>query len=297
MKPSNLVRWLGALAWLATAAPLAQAETKENPYLPIVSRNPFGLKPLPPPPDNTPPPPPAAPAAKVRLTGITSILSRTRALFEIEPGPGKQTVKPIMSEGEMVEGIEVVTIDVAKNTVTIKNAGVVTNITFDVAKSSPSPPAGGAPLQPVPPRYPGAPGMPMTSLNPTTPNYGAPGGSGNVIVAGGGNNPAAPASYNAPPVTANFGSPPNPATPVTTTFSAGSSPNVNVSDNSGLKSIPSRPPRVGNAPVTAQGFVDPAQQMAQLLLLREQAKQQGKPFPPFPGMDEAVQHLDQQGQR
>jgi hypothetical protein len=143
---------LGATTLLVGTCASLLADAKVNPYEPIVERNPFGLKPPPPPdPDaGKPPPPPPAPLATVDLTGITSILSSKRALLEIVPGPGKPMIKPILAEGERVESVEVVSINVEKNEVTIKNGNTVTNLTFTVAKATTTP-------QPPPPG--GLPGM------------------------------------------------------------------------------------------------------------------------------------------
>ena len=176
--------WLAGLTLLAGACASVLADAKVNPYDPILERNPFGLKPPPPPdPDaGKPPPPPPPPLATVELTGITSILSSKRALFEIVPGPGKPMIKPILSEGERVESVEVVSINVEKNEVVVKNGGITTNLTFKVAKSTPTP--AGAPA-------PGAiPGMIPRPLIPTPPaqtSFNNNQGSGryNVMVAGG----------------------------------------------------------------------------------------------------------------
>jgi hypothetical protein len=126
------------------------ADTRPNPFLSIVDRNPFSLKPippLPPPPDNTPPP---LPLAKVVLTGVTSIIGPPRALLEIteqEPGKGPTVNKRILKEGERDGSVEVLSIDVVNNTVRIRNGTVETNVVFEVAKSGPAP---GAPT-PMPP--------------------------------------------------------------------------------------------------------------------------------------------------
>src|SRR6185295_8615282 len=131
---------LAGASMLAVAAPGARADTKaNNPYEPIVERNAFGLRPPPPPPDPAASLPPPAPPAKVRLTGVTSIFSKKKALLEIEPGPGKPTIKPIMEEGDRNESIEVVSIDVENNKVTIKNNGTLTNLIFEVAKTTTGP--------------------------------------------------------------------------------------------------------------------------------------------------------------
>ena len=130
------------------------ADAKVNPYQPIIERNAFGLKPPPPPTSDVPPPPPPVPLAKVTLTGITSLFGQAskRALLEIvENEPGKAAVprKPILREGEHDGSIEVISIDIEKNIVRIRNGGVETNLTFEVQKSAPGSATAAAP-PPVP---------------------------------------------------------------------------------------------------------------------------------------------------
>lgn len=173
---------------LACGLASAWADAEPSRYTSIVDRNPFGLKPPPDPATLTPPTPPPTPAplATVELTGITSILGNTRALLEIIPGPGKQMIKPILSEGEKVESVEVVSIDIEKNQVVIKNGALVTNLTFKVARASSGPgapgPAGGLPgVVPgvVPSTIPG--GVPQPTINYSQP----PAGRSGVIMTGG----------------------------------------------------------------------------------------------------------------
>jgi hypothetical protein len=214
----SLMKWSKQnLVWFATGALLvsagvgAWADTSANHYEMIVERNPFGLKPPPPPPDpsevNKPPP---TPPATVELTGITSILSSKRALFEIIPGPGKPMIKPILAEGERIESVEVVSINVDKNEVTVKNGGLITNLTFKVAKSGPTPPAGAVPGSIPPPVIPGAAPAAQTQAS----------GRYNVMV-GGGNASVTPASSPVAPAI-NTGNPGNPV------------------NDGGFRSIPSR---------------------------------------------------------
>src|SRR5688500_11920241 len=95
---------LGALALGATVQ-CVSADTRQNPYQPIVERNAFGLKDPPPPPstdakEETKPPP------NVKLTGISNLFHK-RALLEVteqgaaaKPGqPASGTVyRPILAE-------------------------------------------------------------------------------------------------------------------------------------------------------------------------------------------------------
>lgn len=147
---------------LVSFGPKMLAAAADNPYQPIVERNSFGLKPPPPPRSDVPPPPPPAPLAKVTLTGITSMFgpSSKRALLEIieqEPGKAATPRKPILREGERDGAVEVLSIDVEKNMVKIRNGAVETNITFEVAKSSSGNSASAAPVQPITASFPSPP--------------------------------------------------------------------------------------------------------------------------------------------
>jgi hypothetical protein len=175
----------------------AVANVANNPYESIVDRNPFGIKPPPPPVEINTPPPLPAPLWTVELTGVTSILSSKRALLEITPGPGKPVVRAILSEGERLETVEVVSIDVIKNEVTVKNGPVTTNLTFKTTKGTAT--AAAAP--------PGAAGLPHLAAAAPAPRQAASphnlAGRNNVLVAGGspaaGPNAASDGSASADP--------------------------------------------------------------------------------------------------
>src|SRR4051812_1027568 len=154
------------------------AEAKPNPYFSIVDRNPFGLKPPPPPPDPTPVIP-VVPPAKVVLTGITSLFGPTskRALLEIteqEPGKPANVRKPILREGEREGAVEVLSIDLEKNLVHIKNSGQDLELKFEdptkLASAGPKPGLmqPGLPPPSIPP--------PQAAVAPTivTPGSGSP---------------------------------------------------------------------------------------------------------------------------
>jgi len=239
MTPSiNRLFVLGAVAvLLAGAAPMVLAEAKPNPYQAIVERNPFGLKPPPPPVDNTPPPP-VIPLAKVILTGFSSVAGPTRALLEIteqEPGKTASTRRPILREGERDGTIEVISIDVEKNLVKIRNSGNETNLSFETPKlaasapGAPPPPAlGGFPPPPFNPAVPNPNPNPLAGANAANPP-----GRGVTIVGGG-------AVPTATPSTVPGGSsvPPVPANPGNFTLPTGAMPAYN--NPGGLRQIPSR---------------------------------------------------------
>jgi hypothetical protein len=247
---------------LAGACLQAGADVKENPYDSILKRNPFRLNPPPPPP---PPPdmsasPPPPPPATVELTGITTILNHKKVLLEIVPGPGKPMVRPVMTEGERFESIEVVSINVEKSEVTIKNGPLVTNLTFRVAKPSATVATGPVPsglAQPVVP--------PPAFVPPPQTSAFNPGGRNNVMVAGGNSAPAAPAN--------NFGG----ANPAYNPAAAAAAPGMN-NPGDPLRSIPSRNIRT----TTPQGEISREQQYLMMEVNREVNKNNPHPLPPLP---------------
>lgn len=145
MKRTSACARVVAILFLSSATGgVALAGVDVNRFEAILETNPFRLRPVPPPQPEAPPPaPPAAPLAVVELTGVTSILGSHRALFEITPAPGKPTVRPILKEGERVESVELVSIDITRGEVTIRNGTVLTNLPLKVAKAS-------SPTSPVP---------------------------------------------------------------------------------------------------------------------------------------------------
>jgi len=272
MKRSQQALVAVAGAWvLAGVCFRAWADAKPNPYDLIVERNLFGLKPPPPPDANPPPGPPAAPPAQVEVTGITSILTSKRALLEIIPGPGKPMIKPILAEGERVESVEVVSIDVEKNEVTIRNGGVVTNLTFKVIKSPPSAPAptlAGI----VPPPHAGSV-IAQPIQTPSSYNQNPAASGRNSVMVAGGNSGAAPASAYPP------GVPPAPVSPTIGTPTI-ATPNIPPPPPTpggadvGFRQIPSRNIRT----TTPQGQIDPDQQR----ILMEANRLVHPNYPPLP---------------
>src|SRR3954469_14928757 len=125
------------IAITAAACTISQVKAEpRNPYSGIFDHNSFSLKPIPPPPPDTPPPAPPVPLAKVVLTGLLSIFGAPRVTLEItEQEQGKAAVvsKPVLKQGERDGSVEVLSIDMAANSVRIRNGTVETNITFEVA--------------------------------------------------------------------------------------------------------------------------------------------------------------------
>ena len=257
---------VGCLAILAASLLWTHANVEDNPYATIVTRNPFGLKDPPPP----PPPPqqnvPATPPAKVTVTGFMNLFGQPQVLLEIfdEPGKGGGTPKkPILREGERMGAVEVLQIDVHKNTVKIRNSGAETNLTFDIAKA-PTPGVPGVPGMPVPnnpPPIPGAMPPPTTAGGagqPTVISGNANAGGSGVTLVGGG---AAAAPAPTPSVNTAI----DPATGLPTA-------------GAGLRSIPNRPMRGGEAMTREQ--IEALHNSAQ----QKQANPSAPPmpFPAFP---------------
>ncbi len=149
MKLTTLLATALAITIVCATASDARA-VEANPFTFILERNPFSLRSAGPPAAEPPPPSaPAAPLATVELTGITSILSSQRALLEIVSGPGKPMLRPILAAGERVDTVELVSIDLARGEVTIRNGTITTNLTLKVAKAGPTPQASGTPAERV----------------------------------------------------------------------------------------------------------------------------------------------------
>jgi hypothetical protein len=130
-----------ALCVATTTLVAAAAQQRKQPYQTISERNVFGLRPALP--DIPPPPLPvrSPPLPIVRLTGLTDLTGEKVALLEISY-PGGPVKKPIMSEGEKADDVEVLEIDLDSSQVRMQIAGVQTNLTFAPPRASapPSPP-------------------------------------------------------------------------------------------------------------------------------------------------------------
>lgn len=165
----------------------------DNPYSSIVSRNVFGLNPIPVQDPNAPPPGPPPP--KINLTGIMTIFGSPEALFSVagvvRDGHPPQDESYIFSEGEAQDDVEVETIDTNKEVVTFNNHGQTQVIQLTEASAS----SGSAPAAPS---WPGQHFIPRRfgrnfGGGPGAPPFGRPG-----------NMP--PQSYNNQPSWGNNGS-------------------------------------------------------------------------------------------
>ena len=234
------------MAVLAASAISLQANiAADNPYASIVDRNPFGLKepppPAPPPSENIPKTPPA----KVTLTGLISMFGQPQVLLEIfdEPKGGGMPKKPILRQGERMGDVEVLEIDVEKNIVKIRNSGMETNLTFEVAKATAAAP--GVPGIPTPP---GAIPPPTGRPSPTVVSGNGNTGGGVTLMGGTAASPATADAYQ--------------------------------NQNTGLRSIPQRPIRTDYN--TAAAPPPMTREQANLLhsVVNQQNMQRG--LPPLP---------------
>ena len=155
---------LGCYLFFIGANPVV-AVAADNPYVKIVDRNVFGLKPPAPPPspESLRPPPP-----KITLTGITTIGGVKRVLMRVPlparpPEPAKEE-SFMMTEGQRDGEIEVLEIDERTGTVRIKNYGSEMTLNLDKDGAKPQNSMAGLPNM-VPTLN---NGMPMPHTIPTT---------------------------------------------------------------------------------------------------------------------------------
>lgn len=285
-----------AAVMLCPGAITCFAEVRANPYTGIVDRNPFGLKPPPPPVVETNQEP-AIPPPNVKLTGISNLFSK-RALLEITeqqapgrpgqaPPPGGTVNRPILAEGEAMFGVEVVTIDLEKSIVRIRNGGMESDLTFEVPKPSGGGPAAApAPVGRTASVAPATPGMGQ----PTIVSSAQPRGGVTMLGGGGGfaGNTGGVSSYGAaatPASTANAGR-------MGGISSYGGTPNYGggpmMAANAG---IPSRPLR---ATTTANANVPPIDQATQAVLIEANRMNNPPGAPPLPPTD-LTPHLQGDG--
>ena len=105
----------------------AITDDSANPYQGIVDRNVFGLKP----PTILPPvETKKTDLAPITLTGVTTILSSKRALFNLQP-PGKPVQSFILAEGQREGDIEVLEIDEKAGSVKLNQSGTTVSLTFE----------------------------------------------------------------------------------------------------------------------------------------------------------------------
>ena len=157
---------VGLMACAVNAVPPAP---KSGDYSVITTRNPFGLVDPPPPAPpkvEAPKPVEAEPPPNVELTGFwrNSQRGKTVALFLVEPKKGEKKASYMWAEGEGDDGMKVLAINEAEETVKFSLRGVESTITFTKPKPAAAPVAGVAGR--------GAPGTPGR-LQPRAPTVGA----------------------------------------------------------------------------------------------------------------------------
>lgn len=142
------------------------AATGSNPYEMIVARNPFALRPIL---EAEPQRSAVAPSAllpEIKITGITTLLTEPKALFQYEDKEAKKTeFPPLLSEGDTYKMLSVLQIDAENNRVRIRNGntemmldfianGVKPSVSAVAASSSKiASTAGAAPTQTLPPAF------------------------------------------------------------------------------------------------------------------------------------------------
>jgi hypothetical protein len=112
------------------AAEPPSAVDPANPYHAVVSRNPFGLKDPPPPkaPEPEPEPEPEVEPSALKLSAISTLLSKKHAMFVLEEkGKGQERVySGLVAEGDIddyIAGLEVLAIDPATGSVRVNYGG------------------------------------------------------------------------------------------------------------------------------------------------------------------------------
>ena len=125
---------------LSLNAPAVTVNTGSGAYAIIVVRNPFDLKS----PVVAPPPPPLeAFPSNLELTGIYVKFGRKQVLFNVKNRNGPPSSK-MLTVGEVIDGIEVLSINETEGEVLVRNRGIETLLTF--AKNGAKIPSGSPPV-------------------------------------------------------------------------------------------------------------------------------------------------------
>lgn len=171
MKRCAVDRYLLIVAGIVWVGMVAAANAV-NPYLAIVERNSFGLKPPVNPADLVKPPSPVV--AEIKLQGMTTILGRKQVLLKVRvPAKPPETARDeslVIVEGQREGEVEVLEINQDEGTVRLKNGGtpLVLNMKDHAEKPVPSPSPAAAPgapqvgniKSPTPQPLPGSPAVP-----------------------------------------------------------------------------------------------------------------------------------------
>lgn len=201
---------MSVLASGLVARSVVAANDDGNPYAPIVTRNIFGLVPIPvhDPANDVPEPPPP----KITPNGIMILFGKLQVLFKVagvaKPNQPPKDESYVMGEGERQDEIEVQAIDEKSATITFNNHGTIQKLSLvaGTASSGAAPAAPGVPGgMPMPTVAPGIPGASPVAAGfggrfgrGRPPGAGSPSPSAGPAFGGGGNsaiyNPAAEAA-------------------------------------------------------------------------------------------------------
>jgi len=174
-----VVGWLSGQSLMAVAA-------DENPYAPIVTRNVFGLVPIP---INAPVDPASlVPPPKITPNGIMTLFGKLQVLFKVadvaRPGQPPKDESYVMSEGDRQDDIEVQKIDEPSAIITFNNHGMVQQLPLVVGTATgggPAPAPSGIPMPRVAPGSGGGPPIGFGGRfgrNRNVPNAGNPSAGG-----------------------------------------------------------------------------------------------------------------------
>lgn len=118
-----------------------------NPYLAVVTRNPFGLKepPVPKPPEPEPEPEPEVEPSALKLSAISTLLSAKHAMFVLEEKGQKAVYSGLVAEGDTdpyIANLEVLAIDPTAGSVRVRYGG--NELLLDFKNNGLKPPKGAA---------------------------------------------------------------------------------------------------------------------------------------------------------
>ena len=257
-----------AVLFLATTSRAEVAELADAPYASIVDRNAFGLRPVPvaPPVQDTNPPPVKV---DLKLTGITKTSRGKKAWLMIPAQPGKNPEPEYLSllEGQTDGDVEVMEIDQEGRTVKVKNAGTIVMLNFK--DHGASPPAGA--ILPPPPVARGV------QPNPAVTARGA------VRTAPMQTSLPQPSVRSTPRGYAGRG---NMDAPMMARYGLQAQGAATYQGTPSVRTIPAR--NVRTTPAPPQEQIDPVIQAIQMKAHEQQARMEGRsypPLPPIPGLD------------
>ena len=133
---------------LAAAGQAQDAAVADKPYASIVSRNMFGLVPIPVV-DPATTAPPEEPPPKITPNGTMTIFGKLEALFKVankgKPGQPAKEDSYVLSEGERQDDITVIKINQADGIITFNNHGKIEDLALVPAANTTAPAGPGGP--------------------------------------------------------------------------------------------------------------------------------------------------------